>query len=198
MRLYGEPRGSGLRCHWLLHELELQYETKYVDFQKGEHRSPEFLQMNPMGQVPVLVDGDFVLTESLAINDYIAGIHKPELLGKDPQENSLMWQWSLWTLFTIQRHLGDAFVEKNYGAKDPKVIDTALAKLPRYLNVLNNMLSTREYILGDTFTMADINIAAAFSYATAIEYGLAEYPHIEVWLKRMTDRTAYKSALAAK
>src|SRR5258706_13161333 len=75
MKLYGFPPTRTIRALWMLRELDLDFEYVQVDPTKGEHRRPEFLAVNPAGKVPVLVDDDFVLTESAAIVLYLAGKH---------------------------------------------------------------------------------------------------------------------------
>jgi hypothetical protein len=72
MKLYGFPPTRSIRALWTLRELDVEFEFVNIDLTKGEHRRPEFLAVNPAGKLPVLVDGDFILTESVAIVLYLA------------------------------------------------------------------------------------------------------------------------------
>ncbi len=92
IKLYGPRSGSAVRCHWTLAEAGVTYEAIHVDMQSDERRREPFLSMNPSGQIPVLKVDDFVLAESLAINNYIAEKYKPELLGDSDEEKALVWQ----------------------------------------------------------------------------------------------------------
>lgn len=72
MKVYGFPPTRSIRVLWTLRELDVEFEFINVDPTKGEHRRPEFLAVNPAGKLPVLVDGDFILTKSVAIVLYLA------------------------------------------------------------------------------------------------------------------------------
>ncbi|MCB0362836.1 MAG: glutathione S-transferase [Bdellovibrionales bacterium] len=109
--IYGSPRSSSGRCFWCLEEIGIEYENKPINFREKQHKSPEYLKLNPNGKVPVLVDGDFVIWESLAINFYLAEAYKPQLLGSDIQHRGLVHQWSIWALADLQPPLIEAFIQ---------------------------------------------------------------------------------------
>src|SRR5215470_16813254 len=94
MILYEFPPTRSIRARWTLQELGVPFEAVQVNLIAGEHRRPEFLRINPAGKVPVLVDGDLVLTESVAIPVYLAEKH-PErrLLPTDPRQRAQANQW---------------------------------------------------------------------------------------------------------
>src|SRR5687767_5881522 len=102
IKIYGSPHSSGGRCYWTLEELGLSYERVKIDMRSKEHKSPSYLNLNPNGKVPVMVDDDFVLWESAAINSYLAEKHRPELLGRTLQERALVQQWTLWAMVDLQ------------------------------------------------------------------------------------------------
>ena len=86
IRLYGEPRSQAFRCVWMLEELGLDFELVPTSFSNGESRAPDFLAINPNGKVPVLVDGDTTVWESLAINHYLADRYDGGLRPRTPGE----------------------------------------------------------------------------------------------------------------
>lgn len=196
IKLYGPRSGSSLRNHWLLAEINLPYEHMALDMKAKEHKTEAYLALNPNGQVPVMVEDDFVLAESLAINDYLAEKHAPQLLGSNPRDCASIWQWSLWGAFTMQKYLGEIMGQKWSGMNDEKVISTAKENLAKYLKILNDRLMGREFLVGDQFSVADINVATTLTYGEFIDFDYSEYTEIVRYLYKMTQREAYVKARA--
>ena len=186
--------GTGFRVHWALHEMGLSYETKSLDFQKGEHKAPEFLAMNPMGQVPVIdVDG-FVLPESVAITHYLATKFKPELLGASLEEQAQGLRWSIWCMLNVNTAFGTlASVKWTKKELEPAMKEAQMSALARTLPILDAQLAGKEFILG-AFGLTDINIRATFQYAEMIELDLSASPNIKAWMARCAARPAYVAA----
>jgi glutathione S-transferase len=137
--LYGSPKSSAGRCYWTLEEAGVPYTLKEVDMKNKEHKSPEFLKINPMGKVPAMVDGDVTLFESMAINFYIADTYKKELLGSTPGERGLAHQWSFWATSELQGPIIDIFIQKVFVPEDKRdhtIIENSLNKLPALLHIL--------------------------------------------------------------
>lgn len=194
MKVYGGRGGTSLRAHWLLHELKAEYEHMPLDMMAQEHKKPEFLKLNPIGQVPVLVDGDFVLTESLAINNYLAEKLDPSLLGEGLENRAQVYQWSLWCTYTIGKFLSEVFVHKLYGTLSEEFTANAFEKLDMYFKILDERLAGRDYIVGKTFTVADINVAVAVSYGDSVGYDYHRFPNVSKWIKHLFARPAFVSA----
>ena len=198
IKLYGPKFGSAARCHILAKEIGLEYEEVFVDFEKGEQNSPEYLKLNPNGKVPCLVDGDFILWESVAINIYLASKFKPELLGDSAEEKALIDQWSYWGMLEIQPHLYKIAFQKfrvPEDQRDEKALQEAMSALPNVLRVLNDHLSTREYMVGNRFTLADINLVTVVLITQLAEYDLAEFPNIERWMQMLLKRPAFQQGM---
>lgn len=195
INLYGSPRSSAGRCYWTLEEVGVPYDRKEVDMKNKEHKSPDFLKINPMGKVPAMIDGDTTLFESMAINYYLADTYKKELLGNTPGERGLVQQWSFWSIVELQGPIIEIFIQKVFmpeDKRDQKIIDHALSKLPNLLGVLNNSLSGKKYLIGNQFTLADINTASVASICPLIGVDLSAYPNITSWLGAISDRPAYQ------
>ena len=191
IKLYGPRSGSALRTHWVAAELGIPYESVSLDFSKGEHRQDPFLKINPMGQVPALVDGDFTLAESMAIGSYLIDQAGSDLGGKTPQERASAWQWSLWAALNPHPHLSTlaspAWTGKPLAGEAEAAAKAAVAK---YLPVLEAHLARRSFVAGTSFTVGDINVACALSYAALSSYDLSSYPAITAWMAKVMARPA--------
>ena len=179
---------SSNRVHLLLKELGLEYETIELDMKNGEHKKPEFLALNPNHQIPVLVDGDLVLFESLAINQYLCEKYRPALLGDTIEERAHTFKWSIWQYLNLQMH----FSTMASRAWNPSVTDEQIAhakeKVQPKLEVLEHHLEGKAFFLGDKMTVTDINTLTSFNYAMHANYDLSKYPNITRWYESMKTR----------
>lgn len=193
--LYGSPRSSAGRCLWMLEEANVPYTLKEIDMRNKEHKSVEFLKINPNGKVPAMVDGELTLFESMAINFYIAETYKKEFLGSTPAEKGLVHQWSFWASSELQSPIIEVFIQKVFmpdDKRDNNVIEENLKKLPDLFKILDSTLSGKKYLVGNQFTLADLNTASVASIASAIGFDMKAYPHVSTWISAMTDRPAYQ------
>lgn len=194
--IYGSPRSSAGRCVWALEEAGVAYTLKDVDMKNKEHKSAEYLKINPMGKVPAMVDGDVKLFESMGINYYIADNYKKELLGTNALERGLSIQWSFWATSELQPPIIEIFIQKVFmpdDKRDQNIIENNLKKLPTLLNVLNNSLENRKYLAGNVFTIGDINTASVVSICPMIGINFNDYPHISKWLGTINERPAFQN-----
>ena len=199
--LYGSARSSAGRCLWALEEAGIPYTRKEVDMRSNEHKSAEFLKINPMGKVPAMVDGDITLFESMAINFYIADTYKKELLGNTPLERGLAMQWSFWASSELQSPIIEIFIQKVFmpdDKRDNNVIENNLKKLPELLSILDNSLNGKKYLTGNNFTIGDINTASVVSICPMIGVELKTYPNIEGWLGAISDRPGFQKYQAMR
>ena len=197
IKLYGPAFGTGFRCHWALRELNQTYEAVPVDFAAGQLKSPEFLALNPMGQVPVIdVDGE-VLAESIAINQYLCTKFGPELLGKTLEDQAQGLRWSVWMMLNLNQPLSilasSAWTKKEV---EPAKAADANEKVNKYLPMLEAQLEGKEYLLVSGFSIADINIRSTFMYATMAKIDLSAYKNILAWMDRCAQRPSFMAASA--
>jgi glutathione S-transferase len=200
MKLYHNPLSPNVRRVLLTAAvLGIELEEKKLDFAKGEHKNPEFLALNPNGAVPTLVDGDFVLTESRAIMQYLAS-KKPEagLLPRDEAARADVTRWQFWDAAHFSPALGTLGFEKVFkammglGDPDQGKITEALANFRRFGAVLNARLEGKQYIVGDALSIADLTIASSLMYAKQSEAPVAEFPHLAAWLGRISALEGFK------
>jgi glutathione S-transferase len=221
LRLYGTPQTRTFRPLWMLEELGLPYELVKTDFANGDTRTPQFLEINPNGHVPALVDGDLALFESLAINLYLAARYGKGSLWPDAEaDRARAVQWSFWVMSECERQLFEvlfgrggpqfdrwrAWMEtEEFRATHPGVIpptrETAAAlgkqaeaALQPPLRVLNAQLEGREHLLGASFGVADLNVAAVWVTARLAQLDLSGFPKVDAWLARCTSRPALARA----
>ncbi|HKP63409.1 MAG TPA: glutathione S-transferase family protein [Polyangiales bacterium] len=178
--------------------LGLKLEEIALDFTKGEHKKPEYLALNPNGAVPTLTDGDFVLTESRAIMQYLAS-KKPEsgLLPHDEQGRADVTRWQFWDSSHFSPQVGTLVFQRmlkpmfGMGEPDAAKIEEALANLRRYAAVLNQHLEGKTYVIGNALTLADLTLASTLMYAKQVDVPLAEFPHIQRWFGRIAELEAW-------
>jgi glutathione S-transferase len=200
MKLYYNPMSPNVRrVRFTAAVLEMQLEEKKLDFAKGEHKNPEYLALNPNGAVPTLVDGDFVLTESRSIMQYLAS-KKPEsgLLPLDEKTRADVTRWQFWDAVHFSPHLAALAFERllkgmmGMGDPDQRRIEEALSNFRRFGAVLNKRLDGKQCVVGSGVTIADLTLASSLMYAKQAEVPLAEFPNVQGWFSRISDLDAWK------
>lgn len=199
MKLYGFGPTRSLRALWALRELGADFEFIPVNLAAGEAQTPEFLRLNPAGKLPVLVDGDLVLTESAAIVLYLAEKH-PEhgLLPSDLKTRAQVYKWVMFAmteleqpLWRIARH---TFIYPE-GKRLPADIDLARADFRQMAAVLDRHMQGRTYIVGDSVTAADCVTAYLMDWAN--EQGLLDdFPQLRAYMDRMYARPTAPKRIA--
>ena len=199
LRIHGSSRSRAIRTLWMATELNLPYEPIDLAPRSPGTRTAEFLAMNPNGAVPVIEDDGFVLSESMAINLYLAKKHGGGLYPATAHGEALAWQWSFWTVDRIDRQLvtyaSHAFVLPE-AERDPAAAAAAWAQIEPALGVLEANLAKRSWLAEDAFTVADLNVASAMYRALFMDMG--NWPRMRDWLARSWDRPAAKKARAMR
>lgn len=199
MKLYSFPLSPNCRkVSITAAELGLTLDTQVVDVIAGEGRKPEYLQLNPNGKVPTLVDGGFVLWESNAIMRYIAGRKPNALWPGDAQARADIARWQDWELahwFPACRNRIFEFVIKQAlgrGAPDLSEVEKGDEDLHRFAAVLNDHLASRDYLVGRALTLADISTGIWVSYTDAARLPLDSYAHIKRWYRRLESLPSWR------
>jgi len=173
-------------------QLGLAPEVVLVDLAKGEQRKPELLALNPNGKVPVLVDGDFVLTESQAIMAYLADTTPGSTLyPKELRARADVNRWMFWSA----NHWGPAISILNWermvkkvigqGDPDPAQIARGESLFRDFARVLDAHLAKRAWVSGNAFSIADISMACPLMVAGIAQLPVAEFPNVEAWFGRV-------------
>lgn len=186
IRLYGFPlSGHAHRVALFLSLLDLPFESIDVDLPNAAHKQPDFLARNPFGQVPVIEDGDVTLADSNAILVYLATRYDParRWLPNDAVAAARIQQWLSVAAGPLAYGPAAARLVKLFGAPFDHARACAIAG--QLYGVMETQLGGREFLLGETPTIADI---ALYSYtAHAPEGGIAldAYPNVRAWLARV-------------
>jgi len=200
LRIYGVARTRAFRALWVAEELGLDYQHLPTEIGAAGARTPEFLALNPNGRLPVIVDDDFVLFESLAITLYLAKKHAPgKLYPATPEGEARAWQWSFWAIAEVDRGVNIwslHAVRLPPTERNSALREEALKVLAAPFKTLDTAVAKQPYLLGEGFTVADLNVAAVIS--RAIDMDLAAVPNLRSWLVRCLDRPGARAALKLK
>ncbi|MBI1252064.1 MAG: glutathione S-transferase family protein [Alphaproteobacteria bacterium] len=199
LTLYHSPGTRSMRVRWLCEEMGVPLDVKTNAF-----RNPDaaFQAVSVMGTVPVLVDGDLVMSESIAMMLYIADKYGPTDLKLAPSEPEFgrMLNWLMFAEGAIGGYINPILRARFFGPEDAgaawSVADSA-AKCEKALSVLADALNGRDHIAGGRFTMADIALAHAIGVARRVlPSGDAVADHVVAYQERLFERPAYQRAAA--
>jgi len=181
LKLYGGARSRASIVRWYLEELGAEYEFVLLDMQNGEHLQPDFLTLNPMGKVPAIADGETTVWESGAILIYLA-----EKFGKMPENlgaRGVIYQWVLFANSTLAQGLTPA--------------DNRNEVMGRYLQPLDQIFQTTDYLMGTEFSIADVAVGSILAYIPMMfqDVDLSPYAGVQAYMKRIGDRPAFQKAI---
>jgi glutathione S-transferase len=192
LKIYGIARTRAFRVLWMAEELGLDYEHIAIETGAAGARQPGYLAVNPNGRLPAIDDDGFIMWESLAINTYLAKKHATgTLYPVTSHGEAKVVQWSLWAANEIERatNVWSFHAERLPPAeRDPKIAAAAIELLTPPFRVVDQALADQSYLLGDEFTVADLNVAAVALRSIAMD--LSATPRYRDWLRRCYDRPA--------
>ena len=198
LRIHGSARSRATRTLWMADELGLKFEHNDIAPRSPGTKTPEYLALNPNARVPTIEDDGFVLSESMAINLYLAKKHG-KLYPTDAKNEARTWQWCFWETDRLDRQLttyaNNAFVLPE-AQRDAAAAKAAWDEIAPALDVLEIALKQSQWLAGDAFSVADLNVAAAM--VRALSFDLEKWPHVREWLHRCWDRPAGKHVLAMR
>jgi len=205
MKLYYHPNSPNcVDVRATANHLGIQLDLQLVDLLKGAQRDSSFLRINPNGKVPTLVDGDFALSESNAIMQYLAS-KKPNnsLWPADDRTRADICRWQFWQASQWNKATGTLVWENmikkflGQGGPDPAKIKEGEELFHSSAAVLDGHLKDREYLAANALTLADFSVAAMLIYARPARLPLEKYENIRAWYERLEKLDAWKKALPA-
>jgi len=200
LKVYGVAQSRAARTLWMVEECGVPYEHVPTHFAK-DTKNDVFKAINPNARVPVIDDDGVIVWESMAINLYLAKKYGGDLAPKNFTEEAHANQWSFWVMTEIEKPLLNALFARTgmMGmTKDEAQAMKYFEELRRPLDVLNAHLAKDEFILGNRFTVADLNVACVLNWALAGRFSLADWPKVEAWLGRCGARPAAQKSRAIR
>jgi glutathione S-transferase len=200
LKLYGTSKSRSARSLWALEELGVKYE--HVPVEVSQAKSPENLKRNPNGHIPVLEDDGLTLFESMAIN-----LHLAEKYGKAPlwpssvNDRAKVYQWSFWGMTEIEPRLMTVLINRMFlppDQRDEKAAAAALETIKAPLKVLDDTVKAHPYLLGNDFTIADLNVSSVMSFAMLAKVDFSAVPAAKAWLDKCLGREANARVRALK
>jgi glutathione S-transferase len=191
MKLYEFGPTRSIRVRWVLQELEVPFESHVVNLPQGEQRTPEFLKLNPAGKLPVLVDGDVVLNESVAIALYLGEKYPQKgFVPMDARGRAELYRWLMFVVTELEQPLWrmakHSFVYPE-SQRIPAELPNAIADFKAMAPVLETHLKGREFLVGDRVTVGDFVTAYTLDWADEQEI-LGDFPGLGEYMERMYRR----------
>jgi glutathione S-transferase len=201
LKLIGTTASRVMRNVWMLEELRtlcgVTYEHDPISFKDPALYASPYFELNPNARIPILVADGQPIYESLAINLYLAEVFPTSLSPKNAIQRGQAAQFALWALSEMELPVFDWAIHTYLDypgsgtAKDPAVAAAALAKLQRPLKALSDHLKGKPYLLGQDFTVADLNTASVL-YRLLREFDFTPFPGVADWMQRCWSREAAK------
>jgi len=194
LTIYGIPQSRALRCLWAARELGIPHQNEPVHFTKTRE-SADLVKANPNARIPAIDDNGFTLYESMAINLYFAKKHGAghAISLRSLEEEALAMQWSFWVMTEIEKPLLTIMLNAlGMAPADDATLAQCRSALDRPLGVLEAHLADRAWLLGDRFTIADLNVASVLVWARGAKLDMTGFPKVAAWLKGCMSRPAFK------
>jgi glutathione S-transferase len=205
MKLYEMTQAPNpRRVRIFVAEKGIEMEYVQVDMSAGEHKTPEFLKMNPSGKIPVLETDEGCIAESVAICRYLEALHpEPNLFGATPFELgriemfNRIYELEMWTQIGISWVNGPVVAKMAAGrfTQNPQAKETSDANVHRFYQRMNQELAERDYAAGDRYTVADITALTGVDFATQ-RVGLKpdeSLEHLWAWHQRVSSRPSARA-----
>lgn len=183
LKLYGGVKSRAAIVEWYLEELQISYEYIVLDLQAGEQTQPHFLEINPIGKVPAIVDGEIKLWESGAILLYLAQKYDPnypQTLDKQAE----LYQWILFANSTLSQEI--------FQTDDQ-------ASALQLLTPLNKILANQQWMVGSSFGVIDIAMGSTLAYIPiALGLDLSPFPALVLYIQRLTERPKFQKSIGRR
>lgn len=190
---FGES-GNAYKAALTLELSGAEWEPVFVDFFNGETRTPEFRELNAMGEVPVMVDGDTILTQSGVIQDYVSS-KTGKLGGTSAAERREILRWMFFDNHKVSGIAGPLRFNMNMIAEEKRnanVIGHLSMRMHSALKIVDEQLEGRSWLAADRMTLADIACAGYLYYPEPFTFDRVQYPNIDSWLDRIAAQPGWK------
>ena len=200
MKLYEFPPTRSIRVRWTLQELGVPFEAVTVNMIKGEHQTPEFRKINPAAKLPVLVDGNLTLTESMAIVRYLGEKYIDKgFMPPDLAQRAEFYKWIMFAATELEQPLWRMAKNSSLYPPEKRIpadIERAGEDFAAMAAMLEAHMKGREFIVGNTATIADFVTAYTLDWANEVGL-LAGFPNLKAYMDRMYARPHAAPRIAA-
>ena len=191
---YYNPRSRAQMAYWMLEEVGAPYTIVNIDFESGENRKPEFLAINPMGKLPTIVHRGVVVTETAAICAYLADMFPKAGLAPAPDDPK-RGTWLRWLVFGASA-FEPALIDKLMKRPEVSKMTAGWGSYDDVLGALETAVEPGPWILGDTFSAADVYIGAELAWATSFGApGIMDRPTLATYIERVKARPGYQRSI---
>ncbi len=194
LHCFGES-GNAYKAALTLTFADAEWEPVYVDFFNGGARTDEFRAMNEMGEVPVLIDGDTVLTQSGVIQDYISS-KTGKLGGRSADERREVLRWMFFDNHKVSGVAGGLRFQMNFLTPEKRnadVIAFMAGRLNAGLKILEGRLANRSWLAGEAMTIADLACCGYLYYPEPFQFDRTAYPNLDRWLDAIAATPGWKA-----
>ncbi len=195
-KLYYSPGACSMAIHIALHECGQPVTLEKIDMMAGQNRTPEFLKLNPRGQIPVLVDGDQVLREGAAILIHLLEKHDSPLLPKSGMERDAALEWLMFANATMHPAYGRGFFLKRNGVTEGPLVDATIAAINSLWEEVDQRLAKQPYVCGAKVTIADILLTVIANWSGNMPKPVIFGENTKRLLKEISSRPAYQQVLS--
>ena len=200
LKIYGQTRSRTFRVLWLCKESNITFEQVPISIHVPDAQAKEewYVKLNPNARIPSIDDDGFVMWESGAINLYLAkkygagGLYPSRI-----EDEARAWQWSFWGMTEVERPVLTAMMNRAVypeEKRDKAAADAAERALAQPLKVLDGALGRSPNLLGEGFTVADLNVASILAWARPAQIDMSAFPKLAEWLKNCAERPAARAA----
>ena len=193
LHCFGES-GNAYKAALTMTLAGVEWEPVFVDFFNGASRTPEFRALNIMGEVPVMVDGDLVISQSAVIQDYITS-KTSKLGGKSADQRREVLRWMFFDNHKISGVAGTLRFNTNFLPEEKRskeVNEFLLMRLKSALKIMETHLENRDWLATEELTIADIACCGYLFYPEPFGFERKEFPNIDAWLDRIAATTGWK------
>jgi len=190
---------NSIKVILLCNALNIKPDYKFIKLNRGEHRASSFLEINPDGKVPVLVEGDYVLNESNAILQYLAHKHASSLWPEESKQQAEVLKWLFWQGNDWNKIVG-SFTHRHvvlpyWGMKNKEPLtEKILEGFHLLISRLDCALNDKSFLVGNKFTIADISLASYLILSDKSIMPIADYVHVNRWLKTLSKMPCWQES----
>lgn len=192
VEFFHNPQSRGRIARWMLEEAGAPYEVRLIDFRSGAHKAPDYLALNPMGKVPAIRHRGAVVTECAAIGAYLAEVYPQAGLAPPPLERARYYRWMFFSAGALEYALTDKMLGRPPASR-PQAL--GYGALEDTLRTLETALTPGPWLLGETFSVADVLVGSQLGFAS-MQKALDLTPTLAAYLARCQARPAFQRAAA--